>query len=120
VKISIRLPSKATHPNARSHWRKKMVAVRLDRKCAEMIAREVMGSATFGWEAATVHAAWTFKTAARRDRDNLLSWCKAYFDGFADAGLIANDSGLTHLPHSVSKGKAEGVVFTFTRDEVRS
>lgn len=34
----------------------------------------------------------------RRDRDNLLASLKAAFDGIADAGLVENDAGLTHLP----------------------
>ena len=43
-------------------------------------------------------ARFFFKTRRRRDRDNLLASLKAAFDGLADAGLVADDSGLIHMP----------------------
>ena len=114
ITIHLRLPSKDTHPNKQVHWARKKDAVKIDRQYAGFMTGLAMGSGKFGWKSATVHAEWTFKTAARRDRDNLLSWCKHFFDGFQDAGLILNDNGLTHLPHEVTKGPVEGVVFTIT------
>jgi len=45
-----------------------------------------------------VTARFFFKTRRRRDRDNLLASLKAAFDGLADAGLVADDSGLIHMP----------------------
>lgn len=50
------------------------------------------------WTNATCQARFYFAKRAARDGDNLLAWLKAYFDGVADAGLVANDAGITHLP----------------------
>jgi hypothetical protein len=116
ITISMRLPNRDTHPNSRRHYQVKGNAVRADRDYAERMARRAMGKAgPFAWPAAVVKATWTFKTARKQDRDNLLAWCKAYFDGFADAHVVSNDSGLTHLPHEVTKGPNVGVVFEITR-----
>jgi Holliday junction resolvase RusA-like endonuclease len=67
------------------------------------------------WESASVQATFYFRDKRRRDRDNLLASLKAYFDGLADSGLIANDSGLTHLPVKVELDKVNPrVVLTVT------
>ncbi len=116
VTLVLRLPSRKTHPNQRTHWRAKAAATKVDRTYAGIMARAAIGGGNGPkWKAATVEAEWRFRTAARRDRDNLLSWLKAYFDGVADSGLLENDSGLTHLPHKVTKNKAESVTLIFTK-----
>ena len=52
------------------------------------------------WERATYQA--TFyrpgKRAKRMDDDNAIASLKGVLDGLQDAGVIVNDSGLTHLP----------------------
>jgi Holliday junction resolvase RusA-like endonuclease len=50
------------------------------------------------WKTATTKCRFYFAVEKRRDKDNLIGWLKAYFDGIADAKLIENDCGLTHLP----------------------
>ena len=37
-------------------------------------------------------------TRRKRDKDNALASLKAAFDGLVDAGIVADDVGLTHEP----------------------
>lgn len=106
VNIDLPLPPKEVHPNARCHWRPKAAATKSQRQAAAVLARQATQFACYGfpWKAATVQA--TFYTGRRRDADGCLSSLKASFDGLADAGVIANDSGLTHLPVIQVTGKA--------------
>ncbi|NLX97583.1 MAG: RusA family crossover junction endodeoxyribonuclease [Rhodopirellula sp.] len=50
------------------------------------------------WSTATAQATFYHATNHRRDADNLLASLKAAFDGIASAGVVANDSGITHMP----------------------
>lgn len=105
IRISLPIPHARLSPNARVHWRAKMTATRLTRAAARLCAVLEMGR--IGWRsparAATVQATFYFRQERSRDRDNLLAMLKSSFDGLADAGIIANDSGLTHLPVVVKK-----------------
>ena len=95
------LPYRALSPNARVHWRKRASAVRLYRNTAMAEAYWLCrdsGIAQPAWEAATAQATFYYQQRRRRDADNLLAMLKPAFDGLADARVIANDSGLTHLP----------------------
>jgi Holliday junction resolvase RusA-like endonuclease len=51
-----------------------------------------------GWKEATCQVHWYARDSRRRDKDNCLSSLKATFDGLVDAGLLEDDSALTHLP----------------------
>jgi Holliday junction resolvase RusA-like endonuclease len=53
------------------------------------------------WKRATVKCRFFFRTKARRDGDNIAASCKAYWDGFTDAGLWVDDCGVTHLPPEI-------------------
>lgn len=109
VLIELPLPPQDTHPNARpAHWAVKSKAVKKQRSAAGVMARQAVQFTArgFPWRTATIQA--TFYLARKRDADGCLSWLKASFDGLADAGLIANDSGLTHLPVVQVTGKAAG------------
>jgi len=57
------------------------------------------------WEKAMASLTFYFKTNGRRDADNMLASCKAYFDGITDGGLLADDSGLGHYPVVMLKDK---------------
>jgi Holliday junction resolvase RusA-like endonuclease len=50
------------------------------------------------WKHAATQAIFYFKVNRRRDADNLAAMLKPYWDGLADAGIIKNDSGFTHMP----------------------
>ena len=51
---------------------------------------------------AVVGVRWYAASSRSRDGDNALASLKAAFDGLADAGVVDNDSGITHLPVSFS------------------
>jgi Holliday junction resolvase RusA-like endonuclease len=113
ITVTLPLPSKATHPNARPHHMAKANAKAKDRKRACYYALEAMKAQRFGWTSATVQC--TFTVRRRNDADNLQAWMKAYFDGFVDAGLLANDDRLTHLPVVQVTGKQTGVSVTLSK-----
>jgi Holliday junction resolvase RusA-like endonuclease len=50
------------------------------------------------WVEATARVVFYAKDARRRDRDNILASMKPAFDGLVDAGILADDEGLTHAP----------------------
>lgn len=67
------------------------------------------------WPKARTSITAYFKTAAHRDADNLLSSCKAYFDGITDAGVLMDDSGLSHDAVTILKDSTNPrIVITIT------
>jgi hypothetical protein len=107
--ITLPLPHKHLSPNGRPHWRAKAKATKAARcKCS---LETVLATKAFAvqhqprWKTATVLIRAYFKDARKRDKYNNQAACMAYFDGLADAGLIDNDSGLTHLPMVVAIDK---------------
>lgn len=119
ISISLRLPSKACHPNAGSpgRWRAKVNATKKDRKLACYCALEAMGGQTFGWRTATERV--LFMVKGRNDPANLSGWLKAYRDGFVDAGILVNDDRITHLPieQIVDRKAPTGVIITLTKGD---
>jgi len=108
IKIELPLPHKNLSPNSRCHWRAKAAATKKARSESRLITMDAMNRsdcAEWFWPAAKVRAVFYFKDHRKRDRDNALSSLKAHFDGLADAGLISNDSGLTHMPVVMSVDK---------------
>lgn len=49
-----------------------------------------------------VRARFFWATRRRRDRDNAAARLKPYWDGLEDAGLVADDAELIHLPVGMS------------------
>jgi len=99
--ITLPLPPRELSPNARSHWAVKAAATRRYRQWAWAEAVATAGGTGDRWPQATAKATFFFRQRRRRDRDNLLASLKAAFDGLADAGIISDDSGLTHLPVNI-------------------
>jgi hypothetical protein len=126
LEIELPMPPSATRPNASGqHWTKKARAIKRQREdAATASAIALRGITPPRWQAASVQA--TFyrhqKNCRRADSDNLVGWLKASFDGLQDSGVIANDSGLTHLPPQQLLGKeADGssrVVLVIERKEL--
>lgn len=89
---------KELSPNARTHWAVRARAVKRTRAdaCVTTMAAMRECGEPGGWVSARVKL--TFFCKRRADGDNRLASAKAIFDGMVDAGLLADDSGLTHLP----------------------
>lgn len=111
LEIELPIPPLATRPNATGHWTKLSSAVKKQRADAATVAAIVLrGITPPRWKRATVQATFYrhHKNARRTDEDNLIAWLKASFDGLQDSGIVANDSGLTHLPPKQVLGKEAG------------
>ena len=115
ISISLRLPSKACHPNARPHYMAKANATAKDRKLACYCALEAMGGQKFGWRSAVETV--VFNVKGHHDHANLSQWLKAYRDGFVDAGVLVNDDQLIHMPvkQIVDRKAPTGVTVTLAR-----
>lgn len=101
IRLTLPLPDKALSPNARVHWAKKARAAKAARRAAWLMATKVLREARQKppmWERATASVVILWPTAHRRDVDNAAASLKAYWDGLADAGVVANDSGLVPEP----------------------
>ena len=107
--ITLPLPPKHLSPNARPHWRAKAKATKAYRITAGLTAAGILTGQHDPrpmWKSATVQVRAFYRDARRRDKDNILASLKAAFDGLKDAGLIEDDSGLTHLPMVLAVDKA--------------
>ena len=99
--ITLPLPHKNLSPNARVHWRTKADATAKARRDARLAATSIINQTRKTppkLESATMQATFYFRDSRRRDKSNAASSLKAYEDGFTDAGVWRDDSGVTHLP----------------------
>lgn len=90
-------PDKAMSPNARVHWSVKSKAVKIARSFAFLKTKEA------GWDKielpeGRLHLWIDFYPPTKRmpDDDNMLSRCKAYRDGIADALGIDDKRFISH------------------------
>ena len=97
--IILLLPPKELAPNSRVCWQAKMRAKREYRQHAKDMAYTPRPPR---WKLCRVQCRFFFTQNRRRDPDNLLAWMKSGFDGLTDAGIWADDCGLTHLPPVVA------------------
>ena len=116
-RIDLPLPPKELSPNWRGHWAQKAKAVKRYRELAHALS---LANLRDRWPAALCQCTFTFKDARQRDKDNLLASMKAAFDGIADSGAVANDSGITHLPVLVQVDKANPGVAVQMCKQVRA
>lgn len=113
LKIILPLPPKELHPNhtvgsrnGRLGKAAKTKKYRADACCgAVACAMNANHPHHAPWKKAAIQATFFFRDKRSRDKDNLLAWLKSAFDGLQDAGIIANDSGLTFLPVEVRVDK---------------
>lgn len=113
--IHIRLPTppRELHPNSRTHWAKKARLTRQARLLA--CATGKRSKPPKPWIAAEYTL--TVYGRRKRDYDGLLSWCKAYLDGFQDAGIVANDAEMNPTKIDRAIGEDE-VVFVIWEQKV--
>ena len=109
ITIELPLPPGALAPNRRPHWRQKAHAIGQYRGAARIVALSKMNACVripagseFPWSNASARVVWNH-SGQQPDRDNALASLKAAFDGIADAGVIANDRELVHLPMTMIK-----------------
>lgn len=116
LKIELPWPAQLLSPNGRPHWAKLAKAKADHRGWAWAAATSAIRSQ--GWpkrvEAAEIVTRFIDPAKRRRDRDNHQAMCKAYLDGFADAGVIVNDAGFIVHPAKFEVGPVRGVVFEIT------
>ena len=99
ILIILPIPAAGLSANARLHWRAKSKLAKAARANAEMLARAALGPRTPPrWEKVDVETVIYWPTAARHDKDNTRSRLKAAFDGFTDAGIWVDDSGIVNDP----------------------
>jgi len=116
ITITIPIPHRALSPNARTHWATKAKKVKAARGVAWWYAKVDADWTPTHWTNAISTVVWYAKTATHPDPDNALAMLKPYFDGMADAGVLANDRGLKHNPIRFEKDKANPrVQITITR-----
>lgn len=96
IVITMPLPSRELSPNARIHWAKKARAVKKHR--ADALVAAVANGQRPKWKQARAATIFYVKDKRRRDADNALASCKPIFDGIVDAGVLADDAGLSHAP----------------------
>jgi len=98
VTLILPLPAKSLSPNARDcHWVID-IAKRIHRDRARWATYDAIAGATPRWLAATIQATFYHAQHRVRDQMNLIGSLKAYEDGIVDAGLLADDEGVTWLP----------------------
>lgn len=105
LEVTLPLPPKALHPNARKHWRAKMKPKKQQRADAFWAAYAAIGMRNYPqWKLAEIQSTWYL--ARRNDQDNLIAWLKATADGLADAKVVGDDRGFIWLPPQQITGKA--------------
>lgn len=99
IEVSLPIPHRALTPNSRVHWSIKAKRTRTARFNALVVGRHALSKARIGkpeWPEAETRVVSYFRDKRRRDRDNYAASLKAYWDGLADAGIVANDAGFIH------------------------
>jgi crossover junction endodeoxyribonuclease RusA len=118
ITITIPIPHRALSPNARTHWATKAKKVKAARGVAWWYAKVDADWTPTHWTNAISTVVWYAKTATHPDPDNALAMLKPYFDGMADAGVLANDRNLAHNPIRFEKDRANPrVELTITKIE---
>lgn len=98
VELSLTLPwpPRSLSPNHRAHWAAKANAAKAYRSQCGLLTLAAYQQAKKNGaridpdHAVRLHLLFVPPNRRAYDRDNLVSWCKAAFDGMADA-LVVND-----------------------------
>jgi len=98
--ITLGLPPKELNPNSRPHWGKKAGATKRYRLESQLVTinEMVRHNIREPFQRLTITPVFYHDTNRRRDGDNALASLKAAFDGLVSAGLVIDDSLITHKP----------------------
>ena len=97
ITITIPIPAKELSPNWRGHWATKARRKAESREAASWRSKTflaVNAERQPRWERASARVTFHWPDKRRRDPDNAMASLKATWDGIADAGIVANDSGI--------------------------
>jgi len=105
--ITLPLPEKELHPNRRI-GRSRLASIIRSKKVKKarddgLLASRFLLPKDAPWNAADMQL--HFYLPRKNDDDNLVAWTKAYRDGIADSGIVANDSRFTLLPVIQTTGR---------------
>ena len=99
ITIILPLPPAELNPNAAPHLMTKRRAARKYKEFAWGVTLEMLGRRPAPkWKRATQQATFYHAAIRQRDGDNANASLKHATDGIACAGIVENDSGITHLP----------------------
>jgi len=118
VTIELSVPTaKEAGQNARLHWVVRHKNTKLLREAAAWYARAALkGQEPPRWKKATVQIHAFVKRMI--DPTNLIDRCKAYFDGFEDAGIVINDRDLWPQRPVIEKDlKNPRIIFTIREEK---
>lgn len=111
--VELPIPPHALSPNARPHFMERARLKKQARIAAWIaaVAEAQNAGLVDAIPAAGLVAVWSFKTRRLRDEDNLTGWLKAYRDGLADAGVVADDHAIEWTVHvvTIDRDRPEGV-----------
>lgn len=108
--VELPWPSKNLHPNARCHWAVRARETKSHRRAAYFLATAASRARpTSSWpDRIPIRLLFYPPVTRARDRDGLVSMCKAYLDGAADA-LGVNDNRFElpriEIMETVKRGK---------------
>ena len=126
LKIWLGLPPRELSPNARVHWAAKARAVKAYRQEAYLEAKLRMvvayakenGARDFPWPGARLRAEFHFLTKRKRDTHNFAASLKPALDGFADAGIVKDDTTIYIVGVRIVAGAPKpGVEIELARSE---
>ena len=101
LEVTIPLPHPLLSQNKKPNRFQKARIVAKYRSDCGLATKDAMnrsGINSFPWTRATVTPVFYHRERRNRDQDNATGSLKAAFDALADAGVIANDSGLRQMP----------------------
>lgn len=105
--ITLPLPPKSLHPNARAHWGAKSRDAK--KYQSDVMAMAHQSGVGVPFPKASLRLRYFVRTAhaTKHDDDNLTGWFKAGRDALAKAGIVANDRDFTVLPPTCQKDAAD-------------
>ena len=117
--VTVPIPDKRLSPNARVSWHVLGPLKRQARGTAKVLTlRALNGDNAPRWAKAKAHVTFHWPSNRRRDPDNAMASLKATWDGIADAGIVANDSGIwPERPEFAVDTRNPRVVITLTEEK---